>query len=151
MSRGRCWGWGGAGRLSLLSGKIRVNLQGAGGGGWWWWGMNYSAFSLSFCIFSFLFLGALEVAERGPGGKGRPGWPTRPCHCSAWRDGAGFKATCAPVIIHISAPSAIRSVSSPSVPAWQAHAPSTPPRAPAPQPPCRPPSLCRPPIPGREA
>lgn len=114
------------------------------GGARWCWGMNYSAFSLSFCIFTFLFLGALELAERGPGGKGRPGWPTRPCHCSAWRDGAGFKATCVPVIIHISAPSAIRSVSSPSVPAWQAHAPSTPPRAPAPRPPCRPPSPCRP-------
>lgn len=28
------WDWGGAGRLSLLSGKIRVNLQGAGGGRW---------------------------------------------------------------------------------------------------------------------
>ena len=70
-------GWRGAGRLSLLSGKIRVNLQGAGGGVGWW-GMNYSAFSLSFCIFTFLFLGALELAERGPGVRGGRGGPHAP-------------------------------------------------------------------------
>lgn len=68
------------------------------------------------------------------GGRGCDTLHTHPCHCSAWGDRAGFKATCAPVIIHISAPSAIRSVSSPSVSAWQAHAPSTLPRAMPPQP-----------------
>lgn len=98
--------------------------------------MNYSAFSLSFCILlCFLVLwNLLREVEWVRGGRGCDTLHTHPCHCSAWRDRARFKATCAPVIIHISAPSAIRSVSSPSVSAWQAHAPSTLPQAMPPQP-----------------
>lgn len=99
--------------------------------------MNYSAFSLSFCILLFHSLvlwNLLREVEWVRGGRGCDTLHTHPCHCSAWRDRAGFKATCAPVIIHISAPSAIRSVSSPSVSAWQAHAPSTLPWAMPPQP-----------------
>lgn len=105
--------------------------------GWGWWWMNYSAFSLSFCISLSAFWWSGTCRRGGEwirGGRGCDTLHTHPCHCSAWRDRAGFKATCAPVILHISAPSAIRSVSSPSVSAWQAHAPSTLPPAMPPQP-----------------
>lgn len=101
--------------------------------------MNYSAFSLSFCIFTFLFLGCSGTyCREGPGVQGGRGGPHAPVIVLPGETGLGSRPH---VLCHhphcCSGCNPECQLS--SVPAWQAHAPSAPRlglRRPGP---CRPP------------